>query len=52
MELKRGNLDREATVIMYHYVRPIEGSEYEGIKGLELKKFIEDRLFIKELQNH
>lgn len=27
---------------MYHYVRPIKGSKYEGIKGLELKKFIEE----------
>ena len=26
---------------MYHYVRPIIGSEYERIKGLEVKKFIE-----------
>jgi hypothetical protein len=24
---------------MYHYVRPIKGSEYPGIKGLELNGF-------------
>jgi peptidoglycan/xylan/chitin deacetylase (PgdA/CDA1 family) len=27
------------TVVMYHYVRPIAGSRYPGIKGLELAAF-------------
>jgi peptidoglycan/xylan/chitin deacetylase (PgdA/CDA1 family) len=27
-------------IIMYHYVRPISGSAYPKIKGLEVKKFI------------
>lgn len=29
----------ELTIIMYHYVRPIKGSEYPGIKGLEIDGF-------------
>jgi peptidoglycan/xylan/chitin deacetylase (PgdA/CDA1 family) len=29
----------ELSIIMYHYVRPIKGSEFPGIKGLELRKF-------------
>ncbi|MDC3194081.1 polysaccharide deacetylase family protein [Amylibacter sp.] len=27
------------TIIMYHYVRPIKGSKFPGIKGLELDSF-------------
>ena len=27
------------TTIMYHYVRPIKGSNFSGIKGLELDDF-------------
>jgi len=27
------------TIIMYHYVRPIKGSKFPGIKGLELEGF-------------
>ena len=29
----------ELTIIMYHYVRPIIGSKFPGIKGLELDGF-------------
>jgi peptidoglycan/xylan/chitin deacetylase (PgdA/CDA1 family) len=29
----------ELTVVMYHYVRPIRGSRFPGIKGLELDDF-------------
>lgn len=29
----------EVTVVMYHYVRPIAGSSYPGIKGLEVAGF-------------
>jgi len=29
----------ELTIIMYHYVRPIIGSEFPGIKGLEIEGF-------------
>lgn len=29
------------TTVMYHYVRPIKGSKYPEIKGLEVKEFIE-----------
>ena len=27
------------TIVMYHYVRPIFGSKFPGIKGLELEGF-------------
>ncbi|MBE8578973.1 polysaccharide deacetylase family protein [Vibrio sp. OPT18] len=33
------------TVVMYHYVRRIEHSRYEGIKGLEVDLFIEQLEF-------
>lgn len=29
----------EMTIVMYHYVRPIAGSKYPGIKGLEVSDF-------------
>ena len=29
----------ELTIVMYHYVRPIVGSQFPGIKGLELDGF-------------
>lgn len=35
------------TVVMYHYVRPIKGSRYPGIKGLEYDDFKEQVAFIK-----
>ena len=28
------------TIVMYHYVRPINGSRYPEIKGLELDDFV------------
>lgn len=34
------------TVVMYHYVRPIAGSRYPGIKGLELALFKEQLDYI------
>lgn len=39
------------TVVMYHYVRPIKGSRYSEIKGLEYSDFIEQILFIKKHYN-
>ncbi|EJD6048899.1 polysaccharide deacetylase family protein [Providencia rettgeri] len=36
---------------MYHYVRPIKGSRYSEIKGLEYSDFIEQILFIKKHYN-
>ena len=30
---------KNITIIMYHYVRPIKGSSYPLIKGLELDEF-------------
>jgi len=32
-------LSNRLTVVMYHYVRPITGSAYPGIRGLELSDF-------------
>ena len=32
-------MEPNLTIIMYHYVRPIAGSAYPGIKGLELSDF-------------
>lgn len=29
----------ELSIVMYHYIRPLENSEYPNIKGLELRKF-------------
>lgn len=39
------------TVIMYHYVRPIERSRYPSIKGLELNDFKEQVGYIKKNYN-
>ena len=30
---------KECAIVMYHYVRNSAGSEYPGIKGLEIEKF-------------
>ena len=32
-------MNNKLTIVMYHYVRPIKGSEFPGIKGLELESF-------------
>ena len=32
-------IDSELIIVMYHYVRPIIGSQFPGIKGLELEGF-------------
>jgi len=29
----------DLTIVMYHYIRPIIGSEFPGIKGLEIEGF-------------
>ena len=34
-----GLMNNKLTIVMYHYVRPIKGSEFPGIKGLELESF-------------
>ena len=36
------------TTINYHYIRPIKKSKYPTLKGLELKKFIEQLDFLKK----
>jgi len=38
----------ELTIIMYHYVRPIIGSEFPGIKGLEIQQFKRQLDFLEE----
>jgi len=38
----------DLTIIMYHYVRPIRGSKFPNIKGLELKGFKRQLDFIEE----
>ena len=39
------------TTINYHYVRPIKNSSYQTIKGLELKKFIDQLDYLKKNYN-
>ena len=39
------------TTINYHYVRPIRNSSYQTIKGLELKKFIDQLDYLKKNYN-
>lgn len=36
------------TIIMYHYVRPIVGSKYPGIKGLELDLFRQQLDYVRK----
>ena len=36
------------TIIMYHYVRPIFGSKYPNINGLELEEFKNQIEYIKK----
>lgn len=36
------------TIVMYHYVRPIKGSKYPGIKGLELNGFLKQLDYLQE----
>jgi peptidoglycan/xylan/chitin deacetylase (PgdA/CDA1 family) len=35
------------TTVMYHYVRPLQGSQYPAIKGLELSDFVAQLRFLK-----
>lgn len=39
---------KDLTIIMYHYVRPIIGSKYPKIKGLEVKNFIKQLDYLEE----
>lgn len=36
---KMSDLSNQLTVVMYHYVRDIEGSKYPGIKGITVRQF-------------
>ncbi|MEZ8470158.1 polysaccharide deacetylase family protein [Vibrio splendidus] len=44
-------MSQPLTVVMYHYVRRIEQSRYEGIKGLEVDHFIEQLEFFDKHYN-
>lgn len=39
------------TIVMYHYVRPISGSRFPGIKGLELEGFKRQLDFLSDKYN-
>lgn len=41
----------ELTIVMYHYVRPIVGSQFPGIKGLELDGFRRQLDYLNERFN-
>jgi len=43
--------DNQLTIIMYHYVRPIASSNFQGIKGLELDAFKRQLDFLEENYN-
>lgn len=36
-----------ATIVMYHYVRPIRGSRFPGLKGLEVDAFIAQLTYLQ-----
>jgi len=42
-----GNIVRSATIVMYHYVREIKNSRYPRIRGLEVKEFEEQLVYLK-----
>ena len=39
LEIKRPKMKNILTIVMYHYVRPIDNSNFINFKGLELDKF-------------
>jgi peptidoglycan/xylan/chitin deacetylase (PgdA/CDA1 family) len=41
-------LNKNFTVVMYHYVREIKNSKYPNIKGLEIKEFISQINYLKK----
>ncbi len=41
-------MNTKVTIIMYHYVREIQNSRYPDIKGLEIKQFKEQLIFLKK----
>ena len=41
----------ELSIVMYHYVRPIKGSKFPGIKGLELDGFKQQLDYLTENLN-
>jgi peptidoglycan/xylan/chitin deacetylase (PgdA/CDA1 family) len=45
------NAMNEITVVMYHYIRDLSRTRYPGIKGLEVKDFIEQVDFLADKYN-
>ena len=41
-------MNKDLTIVMYHYVRPILNSSYPGIKGLELDGFVRQLDYLQE----
>ncbi|PPR16755.1 MAG: hypothetical protein CFH33_00502 [Alphaproteobacteria bacterium MarineAlpha9_Bin3] len=44
-------MKNKLTIIMYHYVRPIKGSKFPNIKGLELEEFENQIEYISKYYN-
>lgn len=44
--MRGGRASRPLTVVMYHYVRPIRGSRYPGVKGLEVDVFMDQLRYL------
>ena len=45
--------DYSINIVMYHYVRPIKGSNHPNIKGLELENFKKQiNYFLKNLMSY
>ena len=44
----QGSVNSNLTIVMYHYVRPINDSKFPGIKGLELDGFKRQLDYLKE----
>ncbi len=44
-------LEQKVTVVMYHYVRDLKNSKYPNIKGLDIKLFNEQILYLKKNYN-
>jgi peptidoglycan/xylan/chitin deacetylase (PgdA/CDA1 family) len=45
---KKSLMNKNITIIMYHYVRDLANSQYPEIKGLDLKLFLEQLMFLKK----
>lgn len=48
---KIGNMSKNLTIVMYHYVRDLRNSRYPEIKGLQTELFVEQLHFLKRHYN-